>query len=120
MKYNNCSLRNLVEEEGLAGIVVKAKDSCAKGPGSIPQQGKVQKQTDKEKPARNEKEGCSVCLRGQQLCKISNKRSCYTRGAKLHLLLGRIGLSKQDCGPHFNLKTARWAANKTFLLLFAD
>ena len=37
---------------GLADIVVKAEDTCAN-----PRQGKVQKLTNKEKPARNEKEG---------------------------------------------------------------
>ena len=42
--------------EGLAGIVVKAENPAQRDPGSIPHQGKVQRQTDR-KPARNEKEG---------------------------------------------------------------
>ena len=44
---------------GLAGIVVKADDSCAEGPWFNSQRGKVSDRGTKNKqvPARNEKEG---------------------------------------------------------------
>ena len=51
MKYINCSLTKLVEEEDLAGIVVKAEDSCAKGPDRLPSKAKSKnRRTKKNQP----------------------------------------------------------------------
>ena len=56
----NCNLyQELFTQGGMAGILVKAENSCEDGPWFNSRQRKVQRQKDKNNqgPARNEKEG---------------------------------------------------------------